>query len=558
MESGHVHLDERIIGVYAYYFLVDPDSPTTPVPSRKRRYIVGVNTESCVGAFFGLVMHLNRNILDAVRAATGGVDRSALPPPPSANVSTIGDISAVRVGAADDLHHHPNQDRTAAAEMLRPWHHLYSATFGTIAFDTFCRSVLKAESTFLFCELNEEQARVRAAAIANPTGASWGQTSTRNVSPRRNSTTTFVAGGATPLPAGISHISPTHRNAGANTTLLSTTQQPMSAIAGNATSRLQQLQAAGLNQSGRAGGGVQASQQQPTTPLSASDELTRLKSQIEAGGMDAGSTNAILIERSRATVQNLSDAERSALIYKYETTRKELEDERKRTANLRETLRVTMADFEERLERLQQQSANALADAAARERHNLDALDKDLTSKHKSERDQLELTLLEKDRKLAKALARVEFLEGSVDALTKKTDLLSTEEQRAAAFCVKAKAEQERLEDENNRLRRSLANVESRLDDETRMRRQTEVAYRSLEQHSAAVKGENDKLRRDCEKFAQYSLSLHEELKALDANAIAASEMFQPRHMLQQQQQRQMQQQQLAMRRPSFPAGYGM
>ena len=604
MESGQVHLDDRIRGVYCYYFLVDPESPTAPVPKRTRRFIIGCSVESYVEAFFGLVRHLNRDKLnsnnnnnDGTSSTTSSAAKDLLPPPPSANVSTIGDISQIN-------NHQHNRDpmnteittsygnsNNATNELLRPWSHLYSSAFGPLAFDTFCRRVNASESSFLFCERNEEEARIKAAQLANPTGAAWGETSTKIVSPSKKNPTILnreaASFAASPqLPGDTSPYRNGSRLKGLNSSFDQHQQQPpQSAISGNAAHRLSQIMAGGghYNQSDvtisgaarnegiqaaahrvaglgnlTSGGNNTATPQSYLTNNNTEFDTARLKQEL------GETANQLLLERSRAVVQNLSDAERAALIYKYESVRKELEEERKRSSNLRETLRVTMSDFEERLERLQQSSANALSEAAARERHNLDSLDKELSSKFKNERDQLELNLLERDRKLAKSLARVEFLEGQCDALQKKSDLLATEEQRAAAFCIKSKAEQERLEDECNRLRRSLASVEARLDDETRLRRNTEVAYKSLEQHATSMKGENDKLRRDCEKFAQYSVALHEELRSLDASANAAADFFnrQNGRFPQQQQQHQMygggRLQQQQSRLPPFPSGYGL
>lgn len=594
MESGQVHLDDRIHGVYCYYFLVDPESPTAPVPKRTRRFIIGCSVESYVEAFFGLVRHLNRD-----RLSFDGARDLLLPPPPSANVSTIGDLSNI---------HDRNPMNTeitttvgsggasnATNEVLRPWSHLYNSAFGPLAFDTFCRRVNSSESSFLFCERNEEEARIKAAQLANPTGASWGQTSTQAVSPTRPnpSITNRDAAHYAAEPALPGNISP-YRNGnrlkGMNDNYFYSQQQqqqPQSAISGNAAHRLSQFVASsnnagenntisatarneGISAAAMRVAGLNATNPHMNSSMTPMSMNKHLPSFLTASGGDidaaklkqelGDASNQLLLERSRAVVQNLSDAERAALIYKYESVRKELEEERKRTSNLRETLRVTMSDFEERLERLQQSSANALSEAAARERHNLDTIDKELTTKFKNERDQLELNLLERDRKLAKSLARVEFLEGQTDALQKRTDLLATEEQRAAAYVIKSKAEQERLEDECNRLRRSLAAVEARLDDETRTRRNTEVAYKSLENHSTSLKAENEKLRKDCERFAQYSVSLHDELRSLDMSANAAANFHSNNNngggaMMQQRQQQQFMQQQ---QRPAFPSGYGM
>jgi hypothetical protein len=516
MECGKV----RSPGCAVFYFVLDPLTPEKPSHARVRTYYVVTHVDSYVEAYYYLARHFSA-------------------PSPSLD------------------------------EAIQRWHALYTRVFGTVDIESFRKSLLSVPVQHFQLCATEEAARERATECAttdtmvnvNTSSAQQQQqqsraqgNQSRRISPPRHRESSGVSFSGMPdasaIPAGASRMNVTEPTAhtGPRAANRSTADQTVRGLFSEHHSQvernriLQQQSHAHNDESSSTAapaGGQQHQQQQPSRAnLNASGFLTgapvyREDAKVELHRLRAEhndvSNAPATMDYSRAKVNALSDAERAALTYQLAEARKEATHEKAVAKEASERLRTLSRSLEERVDALVQSHEATLRDRTADEHKRLSQIEEEFLEREKAMQKEYEKAIFDRDRKLARAVSKVKAFESHLEDALTRVDEQKAKMQEATMKLAEATNERQALEEDNRRLQRQTHSLELQVEDANRSCSHAEDAQRKAENDAAELKIEVVRLRREMQRYSQFSHSLHRELQQLDDSAITAAELLRRR-----------------------------
>lgn len=256
----------------------------------------------------------------------------------------------------------------------------------------------------------------------------------------------------------------------------------------------------------------------PVRDEDAKVELHRLRAEL------ADAHSAATLERSRAKVNALSDAERAALLYQLEEARQEATLERANAKEASERLRHKVQQLEDRVQTLMETHDKTLRERSAAEYDRLTQVEQQFLEREQALQKEYEAAVHDRDRKLAKCVSRVKVFEQNLQDALDRIEEQKTKLQESNLKLAEVTNERTCLEEDNRRLQRQMHSLEMQVEDANRSMIQAEEGQRTSSHEAASLKVEVMRLRRELERYASFSHSLHRELQVLDDSAITAAE----------------------------------
>lgn len=484
MECGKVKSN----GTPIFYFVLDPVTPDAPDHTRVRQYYVVSHVDSYVEAFYFIARHF--------ATPSGTLDAA-----------------------------------------IARWHALYAKVFGTVSAENFRKSLMSVPVEHFHLTTSEEAAREKATASLHASSMHAPQPKTKSPPRKASLDATLSASYADAAdrrwdPSAILSERPDYSTAAFrtndNSVLVGETAEAKRLFANHTQkhhhSRIvsfaappSRLAESNLNAS-HLGGGILTN----NAPLQedARVELHRLKAEL------ADASHVINVERSRAKVNALSDAERSALLYQIDIARKEANEDKAHAREASERLRQMSKGLEERLQQLTAKHEETLRAKAAAEYERLNEVEQKFLEREKAMQAEYEQAIHERDRKLARAVSRVKAFETHLDDALNRIEEQKVKLQEMNMKVAESTNQATTLEEENRRLKRQIHGMEMQLDESNRSVSVAEDEQRKAENEAATLRIEVARLRREMERYSQFSHSLHRELQQLDDSAITAAELL--------------------------------
>lgn len=262
-------------------------------------------------------------------------------------------------------------------------------------------------------------------------------------------------------------------------------------------------------------------------------ELHRLRAELqEAQGQ-------LRTEYSKAKVNGLGDAERTALLYKLESAKAELETEKKRSKDSADAFRSQIVALQERMGKLLSQHDDNLDSLASAEKDHINGLEDMYQRRELEMKDEFETAVRDRDRKLQKATSRADTLEVQLQQANRELESLREENGKLGAAMLQIKGEREQEESQFKRLRLQYEAMEShRLTLERDLAR-WEEEQRRAEAEIMRLRGEVARWKRESERFHHFTASLQTELKDLDEESATTAELLRRKVLRERQQQHQ-------------------
>jgi hypothetical protein len=249
-------------------------------------------------------------------------------------------------------------------------------------------------------------------------------------------------------------------------------------------------------------------------------ELHRIRAEL------TDTSNLLTIERSKAQVNTLSDAERAALLYKLEQARQDAAAERGRAKDSSDRLRTAVASLEDRLQALVDAHEATLRERSSAEYDRLKEVESQFLQREADFQREFEGAVHERERKLNKAVSRVKTFEVHLQDALDRIEQQKTRQQETTTALAAVTNERASFEEENRRLQRQVHAMEMQLEDAARGAELAEAAQRKAEHETAQVRLDVARARQEGERLSQFTATLHRELQQLDDSAITAAEMM--------------------------------
>ncbi|CUG88977.1 Hypothetical protein, putative [Bodo saltans] len=368
----------------------------------------------------------------------------------------------------------------ATDSALRRWHQVYCKVFGSVTFDSFARAVQTLPMRHFHLETSE------AAARAYVSAASGGMMSAS-------------IGGA-----GLSEsrrLSPTRSGVGTRNgpSLIPEIRVPTQPVAHRDSHMLLYPQRDG---------------EDPAL------ELHRLRAELQE------SQGQLRIEQSKAKVNGLGDAERTALLYKLESAKAELETEKKRGKDSADAFRAQIANLQERMSKLLSQHDNNLESLATAEKDHIHGMEDMYQRREVEMKEEFETAVRDRDRKLQKATSRADTLDMQLQQVTRELESIREDHGRLAGNILQMKGERDQEESQFKRLKLQYEAMEShRMTLERDLQRWEEEQRRS-EVEITRLRAEVVRWKREADRFHHFTASLQTELKDLDEESATTAELL--------------------------------
>lgn len=412
-----------------FYFILDSITPDQPNPQRLQHYFVITHLDSYVEAYNFLC-------------------RSLCTPP------------------------------TDAA--MRKWWNVYGKVFGTVSFDSFCRSIQTLPIKHFHLETSEAEARGYASQSFTRTDAN----ESRRVSPPR------LRGGPSSSLGGPLHA--------AEAVL------PATSLLGHS-------------------GPVKESNMLMYPTRDSEDatlQLHRLRAELhEVQGQ-------LRVEQSKQKVNGLGDAERTALMYKLESAQKELEAEKLRSKESGEKLRQQIIALQERMDKLLSQHEDTVAAMGAAERQHVANVETEFVKRETELTQEFEIAVREREKRLGKATNKIDSLEQQLEQTRRELESFRDDNARLTSTLMTLKTEREQEEQQFKRIRLQCETLESQRSSLERDASRLEDEQRRGEAEMARLRAEVARWRREAERFHHFSSSLQTELKDLDEESATTAELL--------------------------------
>jgi myosin heavy subunit len=252
-------------------------------------------------------------------------------------------------------------------------------------------------------------------------------------------------------------------------------------------------------------------------------ELHRLKAELTE------TQSQLRTERSKQQVDSLSNAERSALLYKLEQARKDAESEKALSREASERLQQATRNFEERLVRLMEEFENSLRERNEAEKRSVESVEEQFLRRETDMRSEFEVAVRERDRKLQKAVNKYRSLEAEFQEAAAQVEQLRKETERLKAQLRETQDERDSNEDLVKRQKQALQVYEDQIQENARHATELEDKLASRDREVARMRSELERYRRESERYAMFTSSLQVELRELDDNSSAANDLLRKR-----------------------------
>lgn len=365
----------------------------------------------------------------------------------------------------------------ATDSALRKWHQVYSRVFGSVTFDSFLRAVQTLPMRHFHLETSEAAARAyvsSASGGAGPSTASLGES--RRLSPTRSGLATR-----------------------SGPSLIPETRVPAQPIGHRDSHMLLYPQRDG---------------EDPAL------ELHRLRAELQE------TQGHLRIEQSKAKVNGLGDAERTALLYKLESAKAELDTEKKRAKDSADAFRAQIANLQERMSKLLSQHDNNLESLATAEKDHIHGMEEMYQKRELEMKEEFEAAVRDRDRKLQKATSRADTLEMQLQQVTRELENIRDDHGRIGGNLLQMKGEREQEESQFKRLKLQYEAMESHRATLERDLQRWEEEQRRSEVEITRLRAEVARWKREADRFQHFTASLQTELKDLDEESATTAELM--------------------------------
>jgi hypothetical protein len=371
----------------------------------------------------------------------------------------------------------------ATDSALRRWHQVYCRVFGSVSFDSFMRAVQTLPMRHFHLETSEAAARAFVSAAG---GGGAGPSESRRLSPTRSGLSTRTG------PALVPEI-----------------RVPSQPVAHRDSHMLLYPQRDG---------------EDPAL------ELHRLRAELQE------SQGQLRMEQSRAKVNGLGDAERTALLYKLESAKAELETEKKRGKDSADAFRAQIANLQERMSKLLSSHDNNLESLATAEKDHIHGMEDMYQRREVEMKEEFETAVRDRDRKLQKATSRADTLEMQLQQVTRELENIREDHGRISGNILQMKGERDQEESQFKRLKLQYEAMEShRMTLERDLQRWEEEQRRS-EVEITRLRAEVVRWKREADRFQHFTASLQTELKDLDEESATTAELLRKKVLRERQQ----------------------
>lgn len=252
-------------------------------------------------------------------------------------------------------------------------------------------------------------------------------------------------------------------------------------------------------------------------------ELHRLRAELsEVSGK-------LRVEKNRQQLVTLADADRAAVQYKYEQAMQDAESERLKAADAEQLLRTQMKQMQERIDRLVAQHEAAIADMTAADRHRAASIEDTFLKREKAMQQEFEAAITERDRKLQRASAKIETMEGQIQRLSEQLIESQGDVTKLTLMVQNANIHLQALDETARKQKYSIDTLQAQSEEDKKAIARARELERRLETELVGLRTELSRWQAEAQRYARFTASLQGNLRTLDDTSATASALVRKR-----------------------------
>lgn len=254
-----------------------------------------------------------------------------------------------------------------------------------------------------------------------------------------------------------------------------------------------------------------------TSDAEAAVELHRLRAELsEVSGK-------LRVEKNRQQMHTLADADRAAVQYKYEQALKDAESERLKAADAEQLLRTQVRQMQERIDRLVAQHETALAEMAEADRHRAGSIEETFMKREAAMQREFEAALSDRDRRLSKAAAKIEAMDGQISRLSDQLIESQGDVTKLTLMVQNANIHLQALDETARKQKQHIGGLEGQAEEDKKALARSRELERRLEAELIS------RWQAEAQRYARFTSSLQGNLRQLDDTSATASAIVRKR-----------------------------